>query len=111
MGKKKAKKLLALLLTAVMLPGSAAAARQQVQANTSALASSYNTNVNYIAYATDVEDQSQTNYCWAYMADAVLESYLMKTSAVSQIYFSGRDKIPPLSHGPHAFSDLYIRGK
>ena len=62
MGKKKAKKLLALLLTAVMLPGSAAAARQQVQANTSALASSYNTNVNYIAYATDVEDQSQTNY-------------------------------------------------
>lgn len=110
MGKKKAKKLLALLLTAVMLPGSAAAARQQVQANTSALASSYNTNVNYIAYATDVEDQSQTNYCWAYMADAVLESYLMKTSAVSQIDFSEWDMIRQLSSGTYAFSDLYTGG-
>lgn len=107
---KKAKKLLALLLTAALLPVSAAASRQQVRADTSALASSYNTNVNYIAYATDVEDQAQTNYCWAYMADAVLESYLMKTAAVSQVNFSEWDMIRQLSSGTYAFSDLYTGG-
>ncbi|MDE7311102.1 MAG: leucine-rich repeat protein [Eubacterium sp.] len=107
---KRAKKLLTLLLTAAMLPMSAAAPRQQVQANTSALASSYNTNLNYIAYATDVEDQAQTNYCWAYMANAVLESYLMKTSAVSQVNFSEWDMISQLSGGTYAFSDLYTGG-
>ena len=77
------KKLSALLLSAVMIAVTPHAARMEVRADVSALASSYNSDVSYIAYASEVEDQSQTNYCWAYMADAVLESYLMKTGAVS----------------------------
>ena len=31
---------------------------------------SYNEDVAHLAYVTDVEDQAQTSYCWAYMADA-----------------------------------------
>ena len=82
---KKFKKILAAILAAAMLPVSLPVSRMQVQANTSAMSPSHNTNVNYIAYATEVEDQAQTNYCWAYMADAVLESYLMKTQTGIQI--------------------------
>lgn len=108
---KSIKKLLAALLTAViLLPSAASNARLQVQADTSALASSYNTNVNYVAYATDVEDQAQSSYCWAYMADAVLESYLLKTAAASQIDLSEWDMINQLGTGSYAFSNLYTGG-
>lgn len=108
---KRMKKLLAALLTAaVLLPAAVSNARLEVQADTSALASSYNTNTNYIAYATDVEDQAQSSYCWAYMADAVLESYLLKTAAVSNIDLSEWDMINQLGTGSYAFSDLYTGG-
>lgn len=107
---KKIKTLLAVLLTAAMLPISLPVSHMQVWANTSAMSPSYNTNVNYIAYATDVEDQAQTNYCWAYMSDAVLESYLMKAQSASQIDFSEWDMITQLSSGSYAFSDLYSGG-
>ncbi len=107
---KKGKKILAAILAAAMLPVFQPAPHMQVQANTSAMSPSYNTNVNYIAYATEVEDQAQTNYCWAYMTDAVLESYLMKTQAGVQADFSEWDMITQLSNGSYAFSDLYSGG-
>ena len=107
---KKFKKILAAILAAAMLPVSLPVSRMQVQANTSAMSPSHNTNVNYIAYATEVEDQAQTNYCWAYMADAVLESYLMKTQTGIQTDFSEWDMITQLSSGAYAFSDLYSGG-
>lgn len=108
---KRIKKLLAALLTAaVLLPSAASGARLEVQADTSALAPSYNTNTNYVAYATDVEDQAQSSYCWAYMADAVLESYLLKTAAVSGIDLSEWDMINQLGTGSYAFSNLYSGG-
>lgn len=107
---EKIKKLLTILLTAALLLTSVSGFRLQVQADTSALAASYNTNVNYIAYATDVEDQSQTNYCWAYMADAVLESYLMKITASQPMDLNEWDMISQLSSGSYAFSDLYTGG-
>ena len=101
------KKLSALLLPAVMIAVTPHAARMEVRADVSALASSYNSDVSYIAYASEVEDQSQTNYCWAYMADAVLESYLMKTGAVSHADLSERDMISQLTSGSYAVTDLY----
>ena len=104
---KSMKRLLSFVLSIAVLP---ALSVIQVQADTSALASSYNTNVNYIAYATDVEDQAQSNYCWAYMADAVLESYLLKNGMVSQIDLSEWDMIHQLGSGAHAFSDMYTGG-
>ncbi len=104
------KKLSALLLPAVMIAVTPHAARMEVRADVSALASSYNSDVSYIAYASEVEDQSQTNYCWAYMADAVLESYLMKTGAVSHADLSERDMISQLTSGSYAFTDLYSGG-
>lgn len=108
---RRIKRLLAALLTAViLLPAVAENACLYVQADTSALATSYNTNVNYIAYATEVEDQAQTSYCWAYMADAVLESYLLKTASASAVDFSERDMISQLGNGTYAFSDLYTGG-
>lgn len=108
---RRIKRLLAVFLAAVMImPAAAEEACLRVQADASALASSYNTNVNYIAYATEVEDQAQTSYCWAYMADAVLESYLLKTSAASAVDFSERDMISQLGNGAYAFSDLYTGG-
>ena len=54
---KRRKRVLAVLLAAVMCVSAVITGeRLEPRANTSALASSYNTNVNYIAYATDVED-------------------------------------------------------
>lgn len=107
---KRIKKLLSVLLILVLLPVELLSTRVQVRADASALAASYNTDVNYIAYATEVEDQSQTNYCWAYMADAVLESYLMKTGMASNADFSEQDMVRQLSSGYYAFSDLYSGG-
>lgn len=104
---RKIKRLLSLVLSIAVLP---IVSVSQVRADTSALASSYNTNVNYIAYATDVEDQAQSSYCWAYMADAALESYLLKNAMVSQIDLSEWDMIHQLGSGTHAFSDLYTGG-
>ena len=108
---KRRKKLLCLLWAlAVLLPSSVSGALIQTRADTSALAASYNTNLNYIAYATEVEDQAQSSYCWAYMADAVLESYLLKSSVVSQVDLSEWDMINQLASGSYAFSDLYTGG-
>lgn len=108
---RRRKKLLCLLCAlAVLLPSSVSGALIQTRADTSALAASYNTNLNYIAYATEVEDQAQSSYCWAYMADAVLESYLLKSSAVSQVDLSEWDMINQLASGSYAFSDLYTGG-
>ncbi len=108
---KRRKRVLAVLLAAVMCVSAVITGeRLEPRANTSALASSYNTNVNYIAYATDVEDQAQTNYCWAYMANAVLESYLLKTAAASGVNLSEWDMINQLVSGSYAYSDLYTGG-
>ncbi|MDE6889921.1 MAG: C1 family peptidase [Eubacterium sp.] len=108
---KRRKKLLCLLCAlAVLLPSSVSGALIQTRADTSALAASYNTNLNYIAYATEIEDQAQSSYCWAYMADAVLESYLLKSSVVSQVDLSEWDMINQLASGSYAFSDLYTGG-
>lgn len=108
---KRIKMLAAVLLTAALLfPAFIADARLEVKADTSALAASYNTNVNYIAYASEVEDQAQSSYCWAFMANAVLESYLLKTAAVSMIDLSEWDMINQLGNGSYAFSNLYTGG-
>ncbi len=104
------KRLLLLLFIMVLLPAELFSSRIQAHADVSALAASYNTDVNYIAYATEVEDQSQTNYCWAYMADAVLESYLMKAGIAPNADFSEWDMVRQLTSGPYAFSDLYSGG-
>ncbi len=107
---KKIERTLAVLLSAVLLLADSFTGRIPVQADISALAASYNTDVNYIAYASEVEDQAQTNYCWAYMADAVLESYLMKMANVSQVNLNEWDMISQLGSGTYAFSDLYTGG-
>lgn len=105
---KKSKKFLSVLLVTALLPFSAFAARIRVQA--SASAASYNTDLNNIMYATPVEDQTQTSYCWAHMADAVLESYLMKQTGNIQIDFSETDMVNQLIGGVYGFSDLYTGG-
>ena len=107
---KKLKRLLSVLFSAALLPVSAFYTQVPVQAGTSALAQSYNSDPSYVAYASEVEDQSATSYCWAYMADAVLESYLLKNAGVSQIDFSESDMISQLNSGSYAFSDLYTGG-
>ncbi len=107
---KKYKKILSALLAAAMLPLSAFTAQIKVQADASALAPSYNTDLNKIIYATPVEDQTQTSYCWAHMANAVLESYLIKNAGNIQIDFSETDMINQLIGGMHGFSDLYTGG-
>lgn len=108
---RRFRQLLAVLLAAVICAAAVTTdERMQLRADASALAASYNTNVNYIAYASEVEDQEQTSYCWAYMANAVLESYLLKTSAASRIDLSEWDMINQLSSGSYAFTDLYTGG-
>ena len=108
---RRIKMLTAVLLTAaLLLPASMADARLEVKADASALAASYNTNVNDIAYASGVEDQAQSSYCWAFMANAVLESYLLKSAAVSMIDLSEWDMINQLGNGSYAFSNLYTGG-
>lgn len=107
---KKIKRLMSVLLSAALLSAVPSGKCLQVQADVSALASSYNTDVNYIAYASEVEDQSQTNYCWAYMADAVLEAYLMKTGNASALDLSEWDMVTQLSSGAYAFTDIYSGG-
>lgn len=106
---KKAKQILAGCLAALLLqmPFSPLV---QVKADASALASRYNADVTYVAYASPVEDQSQTNYCWAYMADAVLESYLMKNAGVSNIDFNEIDMVSQLGGGSYGYSNLYTGG-
>ena len=52
------KRLLLLLFIMMLLPAELFSSRIQAHADVSALAASYNTDVNYIAYATEVEDQS-----------------------------------------------------
>lgn len=103
---KKHKRWCAILLAAVLLPTCVSADRKQVQADTAALASSYNANAYAVAYSSEVENQEAENYCWAYMADAVLESYLMKNAGISQVNFSEADMISQLSGGTHGFTDL-----
>lgn len=107
---KKSRRLLTILLAAVMLPFYASESRISVQANAAALASSYNTDLSRILYATPVEDQTQTSYCWAYMADAVLESYLLKNAGNIQMNFNEADMTNQLIGGVHGFSDLYTGG-
>lgn len=107
---KRFKKILAMLSAAAMLTLSASAGRVQVQADTTALAVRYNSDAYHPAYATEVEDQAQSSYCWAYMADAVLESYLLKTAKATQPDFSESDMISQLSSGTHAFSNLNMGG-
>lgn len=108
---RRIKMLTAVLLTAaLLLPASMADARLEVKADASALVASYNTNVNDIAYASGVEDQAQSSYCWAFMANAVLESYLLKSAAVSMIDLSEWDMINQLGNGSYAFSNLYTGG-
>lgn len=108
---KKNKRMLAALLAVLLLPVTAFENRMQVRADSTALASSYNSDVGNLAFVTDVEDQFQTNYCWAYMADAVLESYLLKTGRAMQVDFSEADMISQLSGGStYGFNDLMEGG-
>ena len=68
---------------------------------------SYNEDVSHLAYVTDVEDQAQTSYCWAYMADAVLESFLLRTGEAQQNDFSESDMIYQMGNGgSYGFLDL-----
>ena len=68
---------------------------------------SYNEDVAHLAYVTDVEDQAQTSYCWAYMADAVMESYLLRTGRTEQNDFSESDMIYQMRNGgSYGFLDL-----
>lgn len=104
------KRFLAICLSAAFLAISASGSLVQVQADSSALARSYNSDVSYVAYTMPAEDQSQTNYCWAYMANAVLESYLMKNAGVPQINLSETDMVWQLSNGIYGYSNLYTGG-
>lgn len=109
--KKNKRMLLAALLAAALLQITAFGNCIQARADSAALASSYNSDVGHLAFVTDVEDQFQTNYCWAYMADAVLESYLLKTGRVMQTDFSEADMISQLSGGStYGFNDLMEGG-
>ncbi len=67
----------------------------------------YNADAAHLEYVTEAEDQEGTNYCWAYMADAVLESYLWKTGRAAHLDFSEEDMIFQLGGGGiYGFSDL-----
>ena len=121
---KKYKKLLALALAAVMIslqPGGTAEiiqAKNRVSSGTASNIRSgittgepeaaYNSDVGNLQYVTPVENQNADN-CWAYMADAVLESYLKKQTGV--VYnFSEAAMIAQLSNGStdtqYGFTDL-----
>ncbi len=103
-------KLITAFLSAVVLTVSGFAGTTRAQADTLALGVRYNADPYGAAYTTEVENQAQNNYCWAYMADAVLESHLIKTGAVSQADFSESDMISQLSGGSYGFSNLSAGG-
>lgn len=108
---KKNRRILAALLAAALLPAAAFTNCIKAKADSAALASSYNSNVSNLAFVTEVEDQVQSNYCWAYMADSVLESYLIKTGRSMQPDFSESDMITQLSGGStYGFNDLMTGG-
>lgn len=113
---KNGKKMLAAVLSAV-LSLTAGFGPLQVQASAPAGTvlpqplTSYNDNIGHLSYVTPPEDQAQSNYCWAYMADAVLESYLLRTGRMTPENFSESDMIAQLGGGgAYGFLDLTLGG-
>lgn len=83
------KKVLAVLLSAALLPAPAVGGSAgmtgsvEVKAADMEPEAQYESDVTKLQYVTPVEDQGGSDKCWAYMANAVLESYLKKTEGVS----------------------------
>lgn len=123
---KRYKKILALVLAAVMmLPAQLAGTAESMQAKKKSSSSqaaskiksgvtsgepeaSYNIDVDNLLYTTPVENQNADN-CWAYMADAVLESFLKKQTGVTY-NFSEAAMTAQLTNGSsdeeYGFTDL-----
>lgn len=84
------KKVLAVLLSAALLPAPAVGGSAgmtgsvEVKAADMEPEAQYESDVTKLQYVTPVEDQGGSDKCWAYMANAVLESYLKKTKGVSE---------------------------
>lgn len=107
---KKGKRIIAAMLAVVLLPFGIKGERITVQANALlASSSSYNSDVDNLSYTTQVEDQVQSNYCWAYMANAVLESYLLKAGRGAE-NFSEDHLIYQMSGGNYGFTNLMQGG-
>lgn len=122
------KKVLAALLAVAMLPAQAFADSRRVQAavpvpsatgtqasldgvTAGTPAVSYNADVTSLQYVTPVENQVETNYCWAYMANAVLESYLLKSGRTSPVDLSETHMFQQLNtNDSYGFSNLLSGG-
>lgn len=99
------KKILALGLAAVLWMPAVGGGPVWTRADVSSDASRYNDDPLHLLYPTKVEDQSFYNYCWAYVANSVLETYLKKSGRALQADFSESDMIQCLS-GKYGFTNL-----
>lgn len=103
--RRTVKKILAAALAAALSLLAITGNTYPVQADISASASRYNDDPTRLLYSTKVEDQALSNYCWAYVANSVLETYLQKTGKAVQMDFSESDMIQCLS-GNYGFNNL-----
>ena len=103
--KKYLKKILAISLAAALSIPVSARNAISVKADISDTASRYNDDPMHLLYPTKVEDQALSNYCWAYAANSVLETYLKKSGKAVQADFSESDMIQCLS-GSYGFGNL-----
>lgn len=103
--RKYLKKILAAMLAAALSIPVSAGNVISVKADISETASRYNDDPTHLLYPTKVEDQALSNYCWAYAANSVLETYLKKSGKAVQADFSESDMIQCLS-GNYGFGNL-----